>query len=385
MSSESERLSTIFDDFRDIPSFDPSIFDTYKALFQSYWPSLRLLLEFPFSSLVAEFFPDLIVPEANKWLAYDDLCKALKVSPRDVDLLRRRAVVSLQCEIALNAYGDAKCMEEIERVSGIGQSWPMEDRCQIYLLKVMGLLLMKDYREAMKSMISFIKLTIRVDSLIQNPLIFKMSLLCVPLFTFLHNNEIDAISHDILIITALQIEQQILSPSLASNCSLLIPIQWKLVPRLFYYLHLDLAYRFQLMKNLENDSAFDLPILMARGSAAFTFSACVIPMEYRDGVGGDRHPNNVLRTLFTLRREAMENVRVTVDNEKGGFKMVAKNDLVQGQQFLLEKPIARFSTAVQSKFECSHCLKDLRKSTSSKLASSGHRGKVSQRLVSGIG
>ncbi len=355
-----------------IPCFESSILETHKTLFQSLWSTLQILLETPLSSLVAEFFPDLIVPEANKWLAYDDLCKALKVSPRDVDLLRRRAVVSLQCEIALNAYGDAKCMEEIAKDLSV------QNRAQIYLLKVMALMMMRDYRGAMPSMVAFMEL---LQQMVKDPVI---TALLHRSLTDLQGDVSSAGRDDHFLVISFQIFSDMKDNE---NRKL-----FQLSSIFFFRLHEELLYESKnnVIQSSSSANVYESDTNrtdLSVGPISVNIRAtCCLPMEYRCRSDGDRNPQVVLRHLNEVRSRILETaemsyvekVRVVHDPTRGGFKMIATTDIPKHQPlFLTEKEIAGFSTVIQDPSECAHCGQPINNEIYNNLKVSGGIGKLS--------
>ncbi len=132
-----------------------------------------------------------------------------------------------------------------------------------------------------------------------------------------------------------------------------------LLAKYFYQLHCE-SYNEYLMdehykQDRESNNRVDIAMQRCISSGlsdeeirnkfqvSWKLTAFMVPMQYRNGHGGDRDPNTVLRTLFALRRDEMQNVRVCVDKDKGGFKLVAKRAIKKGEVYLVEKPFASFN------------------------------------------
>jgi hypothetical protein len=100
---------------------------------------------------------------------------------------------------------------------------------------------------------------------------------------------------------------------------------------------------------------------MSSYSVHYAYDVCKFPMEYRTGPGGDRDVNHVLRTLFELRREEMQNVQIAIDIQKGGFKLIAKRLIQADEMFLIEKPFASFNGHAKhtNPTTCAHCMNSL--------------------------
>ena len=137
------------------------------------------------------------------------------------------------------------------------------------------------------------------------------------------------------------------------------------IVRFFFMMHLDLFERYQRFLQIVSTNpslASECEIHeVGRSCMELILSECKLPFENRSLPGGDREPNNVLRTLFSLRQKEMKNVRLCVDTEKGGFKLVAKREIEIADTFLMEKPFAWFKgiTCSIDSTACPHCLGDM--------------------------
>ncbi len=107
----------------------------------------------------------------------------------------------------------------------------------------------------------------------------------------------------------------------------------------------------QAMKsNDKNYNAYLLPLAIIH-----------VPLEYRCGTGGDRHPDTVLSTIHSIASEregnVLEYIDVIIDSNKGGYKMIAKVDIPCDTVIYKEPPLLSFSTVSPALGkECAHCL-----------------------------
>jgi hypothetical protein len=473
-SASSQRLDTY-------PFFDQTTYRDNEKLFQSTLPIFeRIVRGQHLLDLPAIFFPHHVVSDEEKWSQFEQLRAVIPHKNSSIDqifveeskkeefqseleTLIRRAVVSLQCDLALHAWGDAFLIlnkmdyftQQHEKIFGfVGENALVLSlqKEQIQLIQGICLLLMKDYQAVPEVLLPFLQTLVspavrgnlellnvedtstshltssetmvettetptstsrkkkhtkkskkkvtsnepnkstsgreEAQSGIQHEInvdLANLALLNLDLdLSGIQKKTGDSaeapkrIKDDRYFVTTMNVIAMALQTnkvvsnskggyvSVAEITGALNPLA-VLLTRLFFGLHVE---SLRIHRSIEMDlnreksrgaSKKDLLKMSAQLEKDVPLEVprtCKLPMEYRCGPGGDRDLNHLVSTLSGLRPEQMKDVEVTVDLEKGGFKLVAKRAIMASEVFLIEKPFAYFG-GVGRESECSHCLEHI--------------------------
>ncbi len=347
---------------------------SYWSIVQNHWEDIKTIIEQPIHDILAAFFPRLIVSDESKWLVHDDLTHQLQESPRNITLLQQRGIVRLQCGLGLHAYSDGMTLIEILTIAGKYPKTPTTHDNQRYiaeLIRLVACMLMNDrvnIQEPMQSCEYYFfqyprQLHEEAYRISPGTDIHTTYQSCYSLVfddksdtVFTHYDDRCLIAILLLYQSAIESNQdpKILQHNQHSRHQ---GVQYDkrivLTLQVYYLIHKDYVTRYSQLQSLP-------PSIHPHVIITKCLSHTSLIKEYRRGSGNDRDPNTVLRTLFTIRRNEMCKVRVTTDNDKGGFKVVAKKTIDKGEIVMIEQPYCTFSSDYHGDhITCSHCLMTL--------------------------
>lgn len=376
---ERVRISTL-------PKEVPCLLPSNKSKFNDVWIEIhKVLEENPVVSLIEEYFGNSLVPDETKWTVQSDLTALLRDAPTDNELLKRRGIVNLQCGIAMHAYCDGMAIVQsfIEKRTGnlkINTNAAKELMVDGYLVCIIATLIMEDNQRILEIFPIFLVHYFSLDSVVKE---IKEPFLHMAVATYQQYESrvkddyfLEAL---VQVYTMIKMMKSFLGTAFPTEAvfsdgthmkDMAPPRIFRIQMHVYAMLQHDLYQRFDgvesMMRNDNMDSTScqskmrkQRPQNFERMFRFMTFSNVKFPLQYRGGPGGDRDPNNVLRILFEFRREALTNVRVTIDSEKGGFKLVTKRDIGLHEVFLMEAPFSCFGATSPSNPICENCLQSI--------------------------
>jgi hypothetical protein len=339
-----------------IPCIDPTTIDKNKILVQQHMSALVKLQHQPIMSLMASYssnFEPICKTELRSWERFQSVTKELENDPKDIKLRSQRALLAFQNNLAIHAYSDA--LKIIQATNSTKETILLARQIQIA-----ASLMMKACLEFHDDLVH---LLLAMDSVGK---VTNLDVELIQLNQHLATNLTDTSPLDHFLIRCLKLEEYKVQQQQSFRIQ---PYHMELLTILQKALllsHLDLLQRYKLSSNITISTGHKSINMMdkerSRIMSMLSLSEVYVPIEHRSHIGGERSPENVLRTLREVcDPQVFENVKITIDREKKGFKMIAKRDIEEGEIVLEERAWLTFSNAWKSADECHHCLADLTK------------------------
>lgn len=348
----------------DVPCVNPA----KKEKFEDQWAAARkLLINHSISSFIPQFFPHFVVAEETKWEVLAFLDESLKDTPADKELLLQRAAVRLQCNIPLHAYSDGLNLLGQFNEDSLKDKSSFKFILDANLVCLIAAMLMGDRDLIAEVVIAALTMYFQSDRhmfhLNPNVAIIMTSNMIKALEMGLYEDDhyLEAL---FVLGNFMDVAATAGTTMLSSQVDVFTPPRIvSLQMHVLLLLQNDLKHRYALLSDrtlgqkIQSHKDVSSSMNKFHMIARMSLSTVRMPQLSRNDPGGDRDPNNVLRTLFSTKRDVMQFVRVVVDHEKGGFKLVAKMDIACNEVYLVEKAVVSFINPIRGISYCEYCLK----------------------------